>query len=408
MQRWKKNLYSTWISQLIAIIGFYFVFPFIPFYIQELGVTGVNQVARWAGILAGAPALTMAIFSPIWGSLADKYGRKLMVERAMFGGAIVTTCMGLVSNVYQLLALRILQGALTGTIPASVALISTTTPQERLGFSLGLMQTAVFSGASIGPLLGGVVADFFGYRCSFYITGSLLFIAGLIVLFLVEEGFQPLSQEEIAGKGFWKNIWIIFSSRQLLAMIVVLFFIQFAGMIVYPIFPLFVQFLAKSSSRIASITGAMLALTGIASALSSVIIGQVSDNVGYKKILIVSTLGAGMFYLPQAFVGNIFQLFLLRVALGLFAGGIMPTANAIIAFSVSDEHRGKVYGITASASSLGNATGPIAGGIIASILSLRAVFIFTTALLIIAGIWVTIAVRELKIAKKTKCIRGKS
>jgi len=408
MQRWKKNLHATWISQLIAIIGFQFVFPFIPLYIQELGVTGVNQVARWAGILAGIPGLTFAIFSPIWGSLADRYGRKLMVERAMFGGAIVTTCMGLVSNVYQLLALRILQGALTGTVPASVALVSTTTPRERLGFSLGLMQTAVFSGASIGPLLGGVVADLFGYRCSFYITGSSLFIAGLIVLFSVEEGFQPLSQKEIAGKGFWRNIWIIFSSRQLLAIIVVLFFIQFARTIVYPIFPLFVQLLAKSSSRIASTTGAILASAGVTSALSSTIIGRVSDKVGYKKILIISTLGTGMFYLPQAFVGNIFQLLILQIALGLFVGGVMPTANAIIGLSVSDEHRGKVYGITASATALGNATGPIAGGIIASTLNLRAVFIFTAALLVIGGIWVTMAIREPKIAKKTKYIRRRS
>ena len=396
MQRWKKNLYATWIAQLIAIIGFSFAFPFIPFYIQELGVTDVGQVARWAGILTGVSGLTATVFSPIWGSLADRYGRKLMVERAMFGGAITIACMGLSTNVYQLLALRIIQGALTGTISASIALVSTTTPEERLGFSLGLMQTAVFSGASIGPLIGGVVADFFGYRCSFYVTGGLLFIAGLIVLFLVKEKFQPLSEEEISERNFRKNLWIIFSSRQLLAMILVLLCVQFANKIVYPIFPLFIQSLVKDTSRIASITGIMLALTGIASALSSGIIGQVSDKIGYKNILIISTLGAGIFYLPQAFVGNIFQLFLLRVALGLFVGGIMPTANTIIGLSVSEKHRGKVYGITASASFLGNATGPIAGGIIASTLSLRAVFIFTAAILIIAGTWIMTTVREPK------------
>ena len=400
MQRWERNLYGAWVAQLIAIIGFYFVFPFMPFYIQELGVTDVSQVARWAGILAAIPALTMAIFSPIWGSLADRYGRKLMVERAMFGGAVITACMGLATNVYQLLVFRIIQGALTGTVPASIALVSTTTPRERLGFSLGLMQTAVFSGSSIGPLLGGAVADFFGYRCSFYVTGSLLFIAGLIVLFLVEERFQPLSAGEIPERNFWKNLWIIFSSRQLLAMIFVLFCVQFAGMIVYPIFPLFVQSLTKSTSRIASITGAMLAITGIASAFSSATIGRVSDKVGYRNILLLSTLGAGMFYLPQAFVGSIPQLFLLRIALGFFSGGILPTANAIIGLSVSEEHRGKVYGITASASALGNATGPIAGGIIASSLNLRAVFIFTTAILTMAGIWIIMTVKEPKIAKK--------
>ncbi|MEA3485582.1 MAG: MFS transporter [Candidatus Aerophobetes bacterium] len=396
MQRWEKNLYTAWISQLIAIIGFSFVFPFIPFYIQELGITDVGQVARWTGILAAIPALTMAVFSPIWGFLADKYGRKLMVERAMFGGAIVIACMGLATNVYQLLALRIIQGALTGTVPASVALISTTTPRERLGFSLGFMQTAVFSGASIGPLIGGVTADFLGYRCSFYITGSLLFIAGLIVLFLVKEKFQPLLGEEVSEGKFWKNLWIVFSSRQLLAMIVILFCVRFARMIVYPIFPLFVQFLANTSFRIASITGVMLASAGITSALSSAIIGRVSDKTGYKNILIISTLGAGMFYFSQAFAGSIFQLFMLQIALGFFFGGIMPTANAIIGFSVSEEHRGKVYGITASATALGKATGPLAGGIIASTLNLRAIFIFSGVILMAVGIWVATVVRESK------------
>jgi len=396
MQRWEKNLYAAWTAQLIAIIGFSFAFPFIPFYIQELGVTNIGQVAVWAGLLTAVPALTMAAFSPIWGSLADRYGRKLMVERAMFGGAIVIACMGLATNVYQLLALRIVQGALTGTVPASIALISTTTPRERMGFSLGLMQTAVFSGSSIGPLLGGVVADFFGYRCSFYVTGSLLFIAGLLVLFLVEERFQPLSKEEISRGGFWKNLWMSFSSRQLLAMILALFCVQFAGMIVNPIFPLFVQSLVKSVSRLASITGILLAVTGVTSALSSAIIGRISDKIGYRNMLIISALGAGIFYLPQAFVGSILQLLLLRIILGIFIGGIMPTANAIIGLSVSEKHRGKVYGITASASSLGNATGPIAGGIIASTLNLRAIFIFTGAVLTIVGIWVAMAVREPK------------
>lgn len=395
MQRWEKNLYVAGIAQLTAIIGLSFAFPFIPFYIQELGITNIGQAARWTGILASAPALTMVVFSPIWGFLADRYGRKLMVERAMFGGAIATVCMGLTTNVYQLLALRILQGALTGTVFASVALVSTTTPREKLGFSLGLMQAAVFSGHSIGPLLGGIVADLFGYRCSFYVTGTLLSIAGLIVLFLVKEGFQPLSEEEISGS-FWKDLWIFFSSRQLLAMIVVLLLVRFARRIVNPIFPLFVQFLIKGSPHIASITGVMLALTGITSALSSAIIGRVSDKTGYRNILIISTLGAGIFYLPQAFVGNIFQLLILRVALGFFLGGIIPIVNVMIGLSVSKKHRGKVYGITASITSLGRATGPIAGGIIASALSLRAIFIFATALLIIAGIWISIAVREPK------------
>lgn len=401
MQQWQKNLYATCIAQFVALTGMFSVFPFIPFYIQELGVTNIVEVTRWAGILGGISALTMALFAPIWGSLADRYGRKLMVERAMFGGSVAITCMGLVSNVYQLLALRILQGAFAGTIIASVTLISTTSPREKLGSSLGLLQACSFLGSFIGPLLGGAVADFWGYRCSFYITGSLTLIAGLIIFFSVKEDFQPLPKQRIAEKGFRKNTRIFFSSQQFLAIIVAVFFIAFARMIVFPIFPLFVQFLAKDSSRIALLTGALLASTGIAGAFSSIIIGRVSDKVGYRKVLLISMVGAGIFFLPQAFTVSIFQLFLWRIMLGLFTGGITPAIHAIIGLSVSGKDRGKGYGITASVGALGRALGPIAGGMVASVLGLKIIFIFAAALFTTVAIWTGLMVKEPKMAKKT-------
>ncbi len=401
MQQWEKTLSATCTAQLIALMGVNFVFPFIPFYIQELGITDIAEITRWTGLLAGIPGLSMAFFAPIWGSLADRYGRKLMVERAMFGGSVLIICMGLVSNVYQLLVLRILQGVFSGTITASVTLVSATSPRKKLGFSLGLMQASVSLGSFIGPLLGGVVADFWGYRYSFYVTGSLFLIAGLIIFFSVKEDFQPLPKQEIAEKGFRKNPWIFFSSQQFLAIIVTVFFVIFARMIVYPIFPLFVQFLAKDSPRIALLTGALLASTGISSVFSSIIIGHVSDKVGYKKVLLISMAGAGIFFLPQAFTGSISQLFLWRIILGLFIGGIKPIANVIVGLSVSDRDRGKGYGIAASARALGRAFGPITGGIIASALGLRAIFIFGTALFMIVAIWTAIMLKEPKMIKKT-------
>ena len=400
MQLWKRNLYAAWVAQLIAIIGFNLVFPFIPFYIQELGVTDKAQLARWAGILGGIPGLTLAVFSPIWGSLADRYGRKIMVERAMFGGAVIATLMGFATSVHHLLALRIVQGALTGTVAASTALVSTTTPRERLGLSLGLIQMAVFSGSSVGPLIGGVLADFIGYRHSFYVSATLFLVAGLIVLFWVREGFQPLPMEETAGKGLWKDLRMIFSSQQILIMVLFFFLMRFSQRMVGPIFPLFVQFLAKESRHVASITGGMLAITGMMSAISSLIIGGISTRFGYKKVLLVTVMGAAMFYLPQAFVKDIFQLFLLRVGLGFFIGGITPTANAIIGLLVSSKDRGKIYGISASASSIGRATGPIVGGMIASFISLRAIFVLAAILLTVTCTWIGTALREPGAARK--------
>lgn len=393
MELWRKNLYAAWIAEMIAITGFNFVMPFMPFYVQELGITDMGKAAQWAGILAGVPAIVMTIFSPIWGSLADIYGRKIMVERAMFGSAISIFFMASVTNVYQLLFFRILQAALTGTVAACIALVSSSTPPQKMGYSLGLMQTAIFSGTCIGPLLGGVIADSFGYRNSFRITSMLLFIAGLIVFFLVKENFRPLAKKEISSNNFWKNLKIVFSSHQLVIMIFIFFLVQFSVMIVNPVFALFMEETFTSIKSISSITGTMLALTGFASAISAAYIGRLSDKFGYKKLLIITILGAGIFYLPQAFVSSISQLIILRICLGLFYGGVLPMANTIISLSTSPYDRGKAFGVTTSATYLGNTLGPLAGGLIASTLGLKDIFIFTSILLLLTGIWIIIIVR---------------
>ncbi|MEJ2211214.1 MAG: MFS transporter [Anaerolineae bacterium] len=159
MEAWKRNLYVIWVAELVAIAGFSVVMPFLPYYVQELGITELHEVELWSGVLFATQAVAMTIAAPIWGSLADRYGRKMMVQRAMFGGAVVISLMGFVDNVWQLAALRALQGTLTGTVPAATTLVASSAPRERSGYALGLLQMAVWTGASVGPLLGGLVAD---------------------------------------------------------------------------------------------------------------------------------------------------------------------------------------------------------------------------------------------------------
>ncbi|MCK4315628.1 MAG: MFS transporter, partial [Anaerolineae bacterium] len=190
---WRRNLLAIWFAELVAIIGFTVVIPLLPLYVQELGVQGEQEIRIWSGVIFSAQAVTMAIFGPIWGALSDRYGRKVMVERAMFAGAILITLMGLAQSVQQLVLLRALQGALTGTVTAANVLVATTAPRERVGYALGMLQMAIYAGASAGPLLGGLVADHFGYRVAFWITGALLFLAALGVLVFVKEEFHPFA-----------------------------------------------------------------------------------------------------------------------------------------------------------------------------------------------------------------------
>jgi len=208
---WKKNLYVVFFAEMIAITGMAFVIPFLPFYIKELGISDIKQIANWSGVLIGAPSLIMVIVSPIWGCLADRMGRKLMIERAMFGGAITILLMSWTTNIYQLFILRLIQGALTGTIAACTALISASSPSKKMSYSLGLLQTGIFLGNFLGPLLGGISADVWGFRNSFRITAILLFVSGFLIFLLVEENFVPSLIKKYAT-AFNKRMRLLFNN----------------------------------------------------------------------------------------------------------------------------------------------------------------------------------------------------
>lgn len=384
---WRVTLYAAWVAQLFSIMGFSFVMPFFPFYIrEELGVTDPQMVPIWAGLLATAGGISMTATAPLWGMVADRYGRKLMVQRAMFAGAAILGLMGLVHNVNQLLALRLLQGAFTGTISASVALVSSVTPRNRLGYSLGLMQTAVFTGASVGPFVGGWMADHFGYRMPFAATAVVLFVGGLLVLFGTRESFRRPAAAERSGDLTARGL---LGLPGVMTLLIVYFMLNLSGTVVGPIFPLFVERLMRTSQGAASTTGLLLAVGGIVAAVSSVAAGRLSDRMGHRRILIFSTAFAGLCTFPQAVARTVGQLLGMRVLFGLGAGGMSPSVNALMASIVPRNCLGRIYGFTTAASSIGIAIGPTVGGWLASSAGLRMPFVLMGALLVLLALTVS-------------------
>ena len=375
---WRVTLAVMWPAQLFCIMGFSFVMPFLPFYVRDLGVSE-RMVPVWSGLLITGAGLTQSIMGPVWGYVADRYGRKPMVQRAMFGGAVVLTLMGFVTSVHQLLALRVLQGAVTGTVPASIALISSVVPQARLGFSLGLIQMAVFSGGSIGPYLGGIVADHFGYRVPFGVTGALLFTGGILVLLGARERFVRPDPREQASSAPWRQI---LRARGLMMLLAVFFLMNLSSSLVAPIFPLFVEEIVGGAERAATETGLLLAITGIAAAFAAVMTGRLSDRLGYKNMLVAATAFAGLIGIPHAAAHTLWQLALLRLLFGLAAGGMIPAMNAMVAQIIPRDRLGQAYGFTTTASALGFATGPAIGGWAAAILGYRVPFVIMGVMLL--------------------------
>ena len=383
---WRGPVAGLWVAQVISALAFSFALPFLPLYVQTLGVEDAGEAALWAGATSASFSIVMAVLGPVWGTVADRFGPRLMVGRALFGGAVVIGAMGLARHVYDLLALRTLQGAITGVQAAITVLVSAIVPRDRLGFCVGLLQMATFAGASAGPLIGGWVADQYGYRTAFGATGVLMVLAGLIIFAAVPETVQaPRARTRfnpLDGMGE------ALRSPAIVSMILVLFLFQFASTVVSPVLPLFIKELEGETERVGMTAGLVLGLGGLFGALSAVGTGRVADRVGHKWVVVLASLASAVLYVPQAYVGSTGQLLALRVGLGVFSGALIPSTQAVIGLGTPPERRGMVFGVAASAASLGSAAGPVVGAVIAAGFGLRAVFVVTGVLLLVATVYV--------------------
>jgi MFS transporter, DHA1 family, multidrug resistance protein len=308
--------------------------------------------------------------------VADRYGRKLMIERAMFGGAVVLAMMGFAQNVWQLAALRAVQGALTGTVTAAMTLVASSTPRERSGYALGSLQTAAWIGASVGPLLGGFLADAWGYRVTFWVTASLLFLAGLIVWRFVQENRPTSSSSKIEVRaGFWEGLRLVVCSGPLVSLFGIELLIRLATRLLNPVLPLIVQSLVTSTARVASLTGLISGVSAATTAIGAVTFGRASDRIGYRRVLVTCAAIAAVLYIPQFFVTHPWQLTVLQALVGLVIGGAVASMSAMLANLAPEGRQGAVYGVDSSVLSMANAMGPLlaAGG--AVVLGLRIPFL---------------------------------
>lgn len=385
---WQRTLYAVWAGQILALLGFSSRAPYLPFFLGELGVTTVDGQALWSGAINAAGAAAMALTAPLWGLVADRYGRKPMLLRGLFGGALAVALMGLATAPWQLAALRVLEGSLTGTVVAATALVATSAPKHRLGYALGMVQTAVFAGAAAGPLFGGFAYDRIGPRATFGVAAAMLFLGGVFVALFAREQFAAaprVAREGASRLAHVRASGAFLFSLAMLTMFAAIFVIRMIAMAMQPVIPLFVQQLAPDTADIATMAGIVLGAAGITSALAAAVLGRLGDRRGHRRVLTWSLLAAGAVYLPMALVRAPWQLAALQAILGIAAGGMIPSANALIAHLTPLERRGAVFGLTAALSGLGGFIGPLLGALLATGLGFRAVFVAAGALLLAMG-----------------------
>jgi DHA1 family multidrug resistance protein-like MFS transporter len=382
---WKRNLAVAWFGCFLTGAAFSLVMPFLPLYVEQLGVTGHSALNMWSGLVFSITFLFSAIASPFWGGLADRKGRKIMLLRSALGMSIIMVLMGLAQNVWQLLILRALLGLLGGFVPNANALIATQIPRQKSGWALGTLSTGAVSGALLGPLAGGFMADLYGLRPVFFITAAVLFICFVVTLICIRENFSPVAKKEMLHAR--QVIGALKNPKLVLSLFVTTMIIQVATGSIAPILTLYVRELAGNVSNIAFISGMIASVPGVAALISAPRLGKLGDRIGPEKILIAALIISVMLLIPMSMVQSPWQLGVLRFLLGAADGALLPAVQTLLVYNSTNQIAGRIFSYNQSFRDIGNVTGPLVGASISANFGFRAVFIVTAGVVLFNAIY---------------------
>ena len=395
---WKNPFAVMWLAQFIGMSAITGVVSFLPLYITQLGVQGESSLGLWAGLLMGTTSFCAALSNPYWGTLADRRGRKQMVERVLLVFGCIMMSMALVTSTWQLLLLRIFQGLCGGFMASATALGISLTPKNKIPFVVGMFQTALIVGGAAGPMLGGIIADSFGYRLPFVVFGCLCLLTLLVIHFSVQEHFTPIPKN--AANSVRATLRYLWGMGEMRTMLLILFLAQFAMQSIGPILPIYIQGMVQGTDSLASISGTIIAIGGIASALASASMGFVCRFISHKRILLIAALLCSISFMGQLAADNVVALGILRALNGFCIGMMIPSANTIVTYLIPEEKRGAAYGVTNGSTLMGNVLGPLSAGFLSMFCGLTGIFYLTAGLFFLVFSLLIYQAHEKKPAKK--------
>lgn len=404
MESWKVNLISVWFGCFFTGLAISQILPFLPLYVSQLGVTSHEALSMWSGLTFSVTFLVSAIVSPMWGSLADRKGRKLMLLRASLGMAIAILLQAFATNVWQLFFLRAVMGLTSGYIPNAMALVASQVPRERSGWALSTLSTAQISGVIGGPLLGGFLADHVGLRAVFIITAVLLVVSFLVTLFLIKEGGRPVisKSERLSGKAVFASLPY---PGLMISLFVTTMVIQLCNGSVGPILALFIKSMEPESTNIAFLSGMIAAVPGVSALISAPRLGKLGDRIGTARILMATLIFAVVLFFAMSFVTSPLQLGVLRFLLGFADGAMLPAVQTLLVKYSSDQVTGRIFGYNQSFMYLGNVAGPLIGASVSAMAGFRWVFAATAMVVLINITQLAIALRRRRQMAEAKSAR---
>ena len=384
---WKKNLPVLWIAVFLCCASYTSCIPFLPVYLlRDLGVAP-EEVNFWAGLSFAVTFLGCTVMAPYWGALADHVGQRKMALRAGYGLALTYFLTGVCQNVYQLIGVRILCGIVAGFVPACMSMASSSLPESRMGWGMGLMQTALSSGTIMGPLMGGYMASWFGMRMSFYV-GSLALFAGTVAVMLVVKDLTILQTGSFSASSLWHDLKDSLRNKELHFIMFMFFMIQTCVMTIQPLITMYVgQLMGSMGDEAMKMSGVIFSLAGFAGIVAAPFWGKRGQRYGYVRIFALVTFTAGFINLFQVFIQDVWQFAAIQFIYGLFLAGAVPNINANLTVVTDKATRGKAFGLSTSANQFGGVVGPLLGGALGAVMSTRYVLVATGCILMGMGLY---------------------
>lgn len=382
---WKILLAMMVTFALMMSSSYTMLIPFLPIYMQsELRATADN-VSLWSGVTYAITFAISAFVSPIWGKLSDKMGKKPMIIRSSFLLAITYFLGGIVRTPFELFLVRAFQGIASGLWPACLVMMSACVPKNKIGISMGLMQSANICGGIIGPLLGGILATAFGMRNSFYVGAVALSLITVTTILFIKE--PPVAPEKEINKAQTPSYLSFIKDKNILILLLCVCMTNLVILQIQPIVSLYVQQLSHNSDKAVLLTGFIMSLGGIAGALASPLWGKTGQKVGFYKTITLAFISAGLLVSLQGVPNSLVLFGLMQFLCGLGFSGIFPSANSILVLLTPPSSRGMGFGSLFSAQMIGGALGPVIGGVIVSFMSFNTVYIISGSILFVIGIY---------------------
>ena len=382
---WKFCLAILTCNVIFMSSSYTMLIPFLPMYLTaELGVDA-GSVNIWSGIVFSSTFAVSAIMAPIWGRLADKKGKRLMAIRSSLLLAISYFLGGIVTSPLQLTFMRMFQGFAAGLWPMELAIMTMYAPPKKLGICLGIMQGALTAGGVIGPLFGGILAEIFGMRMSFFLAAGALFLNFLVLVFFIKE--PPDNAEPAkAGQPSQEESPSLWHQPLIRNMLIYAVFVQMVILIIQPVLTTYITELAGHLDNLMFISGLVFSLGGFASAISSPLWGRFGQHHGFHTSLLYALVATSLCYFLQAIPDDLYYFAATQFAIGLFFSGIYPSINAILASNTTAHMKGRVFGLLFSAQQIGSMAGPLLGGVIATFFGIKYVFVLAGVIVLIMSI----------------------